>query len=121
LYYGFCITRPAPFEFVTCPKCNTDHAHRSHREGWKDYAVSLFQRYPYRCSQCGVRFLQRRRKAPENVAKPTATETEIRATRAAGERKRRRRDFLLYGSALLCYLVFLYFITRDRDSSNDNN
>ena len=106
---------------MTCPKCKTDHATRSHREGWRDYAVSLFQRYPYRCNECGIRFFQFRRKPPKTVDKPTSTEREIRATRATSERKRRRREFLLYGSALLCYLVFLYFITRDRSSSTDGN
>jgi hypothetical protein len=104
---------------VTCPKCKTDRAHRSHRDGWKDYVVSFFQYYPHRCGQCGVRFFQRRCTTPQAAGKPTSTETEIRATRAAGDRKRRRRDLLLYGSALLCYLAFLYFITRDRGSSID--
>ena len=32
--------------------------------------------------------------------------------------KRRRREFLLYGWALLLFLMFLYFLTRARDGSS---
>jgi hypothetical protein len=95
---------------MICRKCKTDHAHRSHREGRKDYALSLFQYYPYRCQKCMIRFFERRIEPREEA--PTATETEIRATRGAYRRTQKRREFLLYGSALLCFVVFLYFVTR---------
>ena len=106
-------------ESVICPKCKTDHAHRSHRAAWKDYVASLFQYYPYRCKGCGLRFFGRRRKPTEIEEKPTSTETEIRATRASYQRKERRREFLLYGSALLAFVCILYYLTRDRGSSSD--
>jgi len=104
---------------VICPKCKTDHAHRSHRQGLKDYVASLFGYYPYRCNKCEHRFFESRFKPPKTTEHPTATETEIRTTRNRYEWKRRRRDFLLYGSALLAFLAFLYYITRERgDTSN---
>lgn len=105
---------------MICRQCKTDHAHRSHREGWKDYAFSLFQYYPYRCKECGFRFFEPKPKPPETVERPTSTETEIRATRTAQEWKRKRREFLLYGSALLCFVVFLYFVTRERAAPDGN-
>jgi hypothetical protein len=95
---------------MICRSCKTDRAYRSHRVGWKDRAFSLFQYYPYRCKGCGVRFFERRPKPP--AERPTSTETEIRATRSAYEWKQKRREFLLYGFALLCFAVFLYFVTR---------
>ena len=107
---------------MNCPKCKTDHAHRSHRVGWKDHVLSLFAYYPYRCKECELRFYQRRpAPLPEATEKPTATETEIRATRAGYQWKRRRREFLLYGWALVAFLVFLYFVTRDRGGSTEGD
>lgn len=103
---------------MICPKCKTDHAHRSHREGLKEYAVSLFQYYPYRCKECGLRFSALRPKPPKTAAKPTATETEIRTTRGSYSRRRKRREFLIYGSAVLVFLAFIYFLTRDRGASS---
>jgi hypothetical protein len=97
---------------MMCRKCKT---------GWKDYAVSLFQYYPYRCKACGTRFFELRPKPPENAEKPTSTETEIRATRTAQEWKRKRREFLLYASALLCFVVFLYFVARSTGQAPDGN
>jgi len=103
---------------VTCPKCKTDHAHRSHRQRWKDYVASLFEYYPYRCTECRHRFFVLRREPPGTAEKPTATETEIRVTRSKLKWRRKRRELLLYGWALLAFLVFLYFVTRDRGGSS---
>jgi len=106
---------------VICPKCKTDHAHRSHRQGWKDYIASLIEYYPYRCNECGHHFFELRHAPPNSAEKPSSTETEIRATRAALKWKRRRREFLLYGWALLLFLLFLYYVTRDRGGSSDGD
>ncbi len=105
-------------KLVTCPKCKTDNAHRSHREGLKDYVVSLFQYYPYRCKECGIRFSALRHKPPETAQKPTSSEKEIRVTRASYRWKQKRREFLIYGSALLVFLGFIYYLTRDRGGSS---
>lgn len=102
---------------MICPKCKTEHAHRSHRKGWKDFVLSLFKYHPYRCNQCRLRFYEFRYTLPNAADKPTSTEKEIRSTRAARNWKRRRREFLLYGGALLLFLLFLYFLTRVRDGS----
>ena len=104
---------------MICPKCKTDHAHRSHRECWKDYVLSYFQYFPYRCRSCETRFFKLRRNPPKIKEKPTSTEAEIRATRASYRRKQKRREFLLYGSALLVFLGLVYYLTRDRGVSSD--
>ena len=41
---------------MQCPKCKIDHAHRSHRRGLERLA-GIFGYYPYRCRECGHRFL----------------------------------------------------------------
>jgi hypothetical protein len=97
---------------VICPTCQTDHAHRSHRQGVKEYVTGLFHYYPYRCNKCGHRFFEFPPKPPKSEEKPTATEREIRATRRTYRWKSHRRDFLLYSSALLVFVGFLYYLTR---------
>lgn len=103
---------------MVCPKCKADHAHRSHRKGWKDYAVSFFHYYPYRCNECGIRFFGTRRQLAEIAEEPTSTEKEIRVTRASYQWQQKRREFLLYGLALLVFAGILYYLTRYRGGSS---
>jgi hypothetical protein len=99
---------------MVCPKCKKDKAHRSHRSGVKERLASLFGFYPYRCFDCKFRFL-RHKYEPENPA-TSGTEREIKATRRNIRRKRVRREFLMYAAGLLLFLVFLYFLTRERSA-----
>ena len=103
---------------MLCPKCKTDHAHRSHRRGPLELAASLVAVFPYRCRDCGHRFLKFRY-AESGGANPSGTEREIRATRDAMAWKRKRRDWFLYGGAMLLFLAFLYYITRQHGGSPD--
>jgi hypothetical protein len=41
------------------------------------------------------------------------------STRQSIQRKHARREFLLYSTALLLFLAFLYFITRERTPQSD--
>jgi hypothetical protein len=105
---------------VQCPKCKTDQAHRSHRRDVKERLAALFAIYPYRCHGCEYRFLRFRYASPEAIVSGHApVEREIRATRAALEWKRKRRELLLYGVGFLLFLAFLYFITRERNSPGE--
>lgn len=107
---------------MLCPKCNTDHAHRSHRRGPAEYLASIFAVYPYRCAECGSRYLRSRYTAPETPAGANcSTELEIKATRSGMKWKRTRREFLLYSAGLGFFMIFLYFITRERSSPSDGN
>jgi transposase-like protein len=103
---------------VLCPKCKTDHAHRSHRRGLFELLASLIAIYPYKCRDCNFRFRRFRYAAPEKMPH-NDTVREIRATRNALAWKRKRREILLYGTGALLFLVFLYFITRERSGSPD--
>lgn len=64
--------------------------------------------YPYRCRDCGHRFLKFRDNTPDG--KPSH---EIRSTRKSLAAKRRWREFLVYASGIVLFVVFLYFITRE--------
>jgi len=106
---------------VLCPRCQTDHFHRSHRRGLLEHLASLAARYPYRCRDCGYRALQSRYATGEAAATKIPKDREIKATRGAVEWKRRRREFLLYAWGFLLFVAFLYFITRERGGSSDGN
>ena len=102
---------------MLCSKCKTGNALRSHRHGVVEHFASVFSYYPYHCRDCKHRFLQRR---SETVEEPStanrSTEREIRATRHAKDWRRKQRDLVVYGLALLLFLAFLYFITRVRNT-----
>ena len=103
---------------MLCPKCKTDHAHRSHRHGLFEYSVAIAGYYPYRCGHCNMRFVRFRYSPLEKVASAhPGVEREIQATRLATKRKRSRREWLIYGVAVALFLVFLYYITRDQSGA----
>lgn len=104
---------------MTCPKCKTDRAHRSHRRGLIEHLVCLLPIRVYRCHGCQHRFLRFRYAVEEPEPAPAPAEREVRATRAALKWKTKRREFLLYGVGLLLFLVFLYYITRERGAPSD--
>lgn len=93
---------------MECPNCKLDRAHRSHRKGLLERGAS----FPYRCHQCNHRFLIHRYASSGKSGEPTSTEREIRATRMKIKRKRKKREFAIYGVGLLIFLAFLYYITR---------
>lgn len=98
---------------MLCPKCKSDSAHRSHRVGLKERLTSMVGYVPYRCRQCSHRFLGFRYSLPERVAPPVrGAEREIAATRGSLRWRQRRRELLLYGSALALFVVILYYLTR---------
>jgi hypothetical protein len=104
---------------MLCPKCKIDHAHRSHRKGL-EHLVGLIGYYPYRCRECGYRFLQfRYANLPEVPGKRSETEREIRSTRVRIRWKRKKRALLLYGFGALVFLGFLYYITRPGNFSGN--
>jgi hypothetical protein len=106
---------------VLCPKCQTDHFHRSHRRGLLEHLASLAARYPYRCRDCGYRALQSRYATEEAAAGQVPKDREVKATRGAIQWKRRRREFLLYAGGFLLFVAFLYFITRERSGPSEGN
>ena len=74
---------------------------------------------PYRCRECSHRFLNFRYSLPEPAEAPArGVEREIAATRGSLRRQQKRREFLLYGSALTAFVVILYFLTREPSIGN---
>ena len=74
---------------------------------------------PYRCHECSHRFLNFSYSLPEPAAAPArGAEREIAATRGSLRRKQKRRELLLYGSALTAFVVILYFLTREPSIGN---
>jgi hypothetical protein len=102
---------------VLCANCKTESAHRSHRHGVVEAFVSLFAYYPYSCRECKHRFLHRRAQASDaSLLANRSTEREIRATRNAKNWRRKRVELVIYGTALLLFVVVIYFITRARSA-----
>ena len=93
-----------------CPKCKSDRAHRSHRQGAKESLARLLAYHPYRCRECGLRFLQFRLAVPRSAAEPTSTEREIRATRTAFRWRAKKRELWLYGAGILLLFFFLRWV-----------
>ena len=108
---------------MTCPKCKTDAAHRSHRKGIVEYLVSAFSYHPYRCHSCEHRFLYSpyfAKDSGKNAAGKTSREQQIRATRNSIQRKQLLREVLVLALALLLFLVFLRYIIRESKPPSDN-
>lgn len=101
---------------MLCPKCKTDHAHRSHRRGPLELLARLVAIYPYRCRECQHRFLKFRYAAPDQAASGRPVR-EILATRRAVKWRHIRLEFFLYGAVLLLFLAFLYYITHEHGRS----
>jgi hypothetical protein len=95
-----------------CPNCKTDTAQRSHRASPWERLIGLAGCRRYRCLSCNRRFVRRHDQSPEPTA-PRGVLREISATRSAMRWKQKRRDFLLYGSALILFAVLLYYLTRE--------
>jgi hypothetical protein len=99
---------------MLCPKCKTDCAYRSHRNGLAEHLASLAGFFPYSCHACKHHFLHYRRSTVEKApATKTPVEREITATRSAANWKRKQRDILLYGLALLLFAAILFYLTRE--------
>ena len=73
----------------------------------------------YRCHACEHRFLRFRYTEGALPVRTSAAAREVRATRSALRWRRKRREFVLYSSCFLLFLAFLYYITRQRDSTSD--
>jgi hypothetical protein len=106
---------------VVCPKCKADRAHRSHRRDFWENVAGLLFIYPYRCHACEHRFLRFRYADGPFPAVASGAERDVRATRRSIHWRRKRREILLYVLGFLVFLAFLYYITRQRESSSEGS
>jgi hypothetical protein len=104
---------------LICPKCSNDKAHRSHRRGFAEQLAGVIGFRAYRCHGCEHRFVRFRYASEPSPGEVAPSEREVRVTRSALRWKSKRREILLYAFGLLLFLVFLYFITRERGPSPD--
>ncbi len=96
---------------VQCPKCKSDRAYRSHRRGISDYFLSFWGYLPYRCHECQHRFrFHAGFSAPRRAS--NSTEREIRKTRAAAKWRKTKTEAIIFGVAVLLFLVFLYLLSH---------
>jgi DNA-directed RNA polymerase subunit RPC12/RpoP len=50
-------------DFMACPRCGSEDLYRSRGRGiYERIVLRVFDRYPYRCKQCGARFYTKRPK-----------------------------------------------------------
>jgi len=103
---------------MLCPKCKTDNAHRSRRVSVMERVAHLVGASPYRCHQCSHRFRSFSHWHPGAVAPETRAEKEIATTRSSLRWKQWRLEIWIYGSALIVFVVLLYFLTRPPSISN---
>lgn len=76
--------------------------------------------YPYRCNRCSHRFLRRQSETPaQSVGEDRPVGREIHPSVQSRERRRMRRDVLIYVAAALVFLGFLYFITHEHATAED--
>ena len=106
---------------MVCPNCKADRAHRSHRRNLWEHLAALLAISPYRCHACEHRFLRFRYAEGPLAPASSGGEREVRATRRSMTWRRKRREALLYGFGFLLFLAFLYYITRQRDTSGEGN
>lgn len=75
--------------------------------------MSIVGVLPYHCRDCQNRFLLSRYSVTEPAEFANRSrEREVVATRAALGRRRKHREILLYGLALLLFAAILYYLTR---------
>ncbi len=99
---------------MMCPKCKAERGRRSRRHGVLEHVASNFGYYPFRCCDCKHRFLRAGRRVLKD--QPPQGVIDARAGRQARDWRRRVRDAAIYSMALLFFLAFLYFITRERNT-----
>jgi hypothetical protein len=98
-------------ESIVCPACKPGDLRRSHRRGPLERALGLFRLYPYRCEACKDRSWHFDRR-PETPYLGLDLRLDKKAIVSAWRRS--RGELLLYLLGLCAFVVFLYYITRDR-------
>jgi hypothetical protein len=101
------------WQFVICPHCGEQTAHRSHRSGIKDRLMRLFEMIPYRCRKCSKRFYAYR--AGEKSSKlRTHEERKIMELRRRLAWRRSKRELFAYVAAALLLLAIIYSAMQQR-------
>jgi hypothetical protein len=103
---------------MICAVCKEPKAHRSHREGVKDWTLGLFNKTPYRCHACKARFYVYRH-GEEDSRLRTAEEQRIIKLRRKYKWKQSKRQLLAFGLCALVVAVAIYMIVQERVPPGD--
>ena len=93
---------------MVCTICKRGSLRRSHRRGSLERALGLLRLYPYRCEECQDRHWHFGR--PETPY----LRLNLRLDNIAWNWRRRRGELWLYLLGLCAFVIFLYYVTRDR-------
>jgi hypothetical protein len=77
---------------VNCPRCLSDDIHRCRRRGSLDKIRAAFNRWPYYCGDCGLKFHEKGRHPESENAKTNPTSEKPEAAPAAGPVMAFRKD-----------------------------
>lgn len=98
---------------MICPKCKENKAHRSRRDGFKDWFMSLFLRIPYRCRACKARsYVYPYGEKSEKLRTPE--EQRVIKLRKALRAQKIKRELIAYGIGSLILFAVLYYFFQQR-------
>ena len=98
---------------MTCPQCKESKAHRSHRDGFKDWCLGLFNRTPYRCRGCRARFyVYLHGETSSNLRTPE--ERKILKIRRRYKWRQSKRTLLAFGICFVLLVCILYLLMQQR-------
>jgi proteasome lid subunit RPN8/RPN11 len=112
---GALAPKPAEGAPLACPKCGCKQLRRSHRANVFERLAAIFGYYPYRCHECLSRSLLKTSTLLDSI-RPSSYKRHEERTRAW---LRTRREVLLWGAGILCFLIILYYLLREKDPESD--
>jgi len=99
-----------------CPRCDSTHIRRSRRTGPVKRFCQFFGFYPYRCHECLSRFFL---KTSSDLLERSRSGSRKRPEERKRAFQRTRREVLVWGSGILGFLAFLYYVIRDNGPKPD--
>jgi len=106
---------PAP-DVTVCPKCGGRQMRRSRRIGAPERLRGVFGYYPYRCLECLSRSFLKRSPVLLELIRPNSGKRPEERRRAW---LRTRREFLLWGTGIVGFLLILLYMVRDAGPKQD--
>lgn len=103
---------------MICPKCNENHAHRSRRSGFVDWAAGLVLLIPYRCRACKTRSYINPHGAG-SLKLRTPEERRVIKMRRSLRNKKLKRELIAYALGTLILAAIIYYFLQDRAPGSD--
>jgi hypothetical protein len=98
---------------MICPKCKENKAHRSRRDGFKDWVMSLAMRIPYRCRACKTRSYVYPY-GGNSLKLRTSEERRVIKLRRTLKMQQVKRQLIGYGIGSLILILILYYFFQQR-------